>query len=112
MIIPGLIKCGKDLKCFLPALDKGVPAAVTRSETVKEGTAVVTMDSTWWTTQCVADRCSVSFRVDTLEARVNDDVVPDDAKIRAGVESRFAENEAGFRKHSGAPQGPRSNGNK
>jgi hypothetical protein len=48
--IPGLIKCGKDLQCFLRALDSATPAAVTRSETKEVGTEVVTSNSTWWTT--------------------------------------------------------------
>ena len=73
--IPGLIKCGKDLKCFLQALDSTTLAAVTRSETKEVGTGVVTSNSTWWTTQYAADRCTVSFRVDTFEAKVNEKVV-------------------------------------
>jgi len=74
--IPGLIKCGKDLKCFLQALDSATPAALTRSEAVEAGTGLVTSNSTWWTTQYAADRCTVSFRVDMFEAKVNEKVVP------------------------------------
>jgi len=43
--ISGLTQCGKDLKCFLPSLDKAMPAVLTRTETVKEGTAVTS--SAW-----------------------------------------------------------------
>ncbi|MGD0228229.1 MAG: hypothetical protein ABSF71_38495 [Terriglobia bacterium] len=80
--IPGLIKCGKDLKCFLQALDSTTLAAVTRSETKEVGTGVVTSNSTWWTTQYSADRCVVSFRVDTFEAKANEKVVPESPSIR------------------------------
>jgi hypothetical protein len=45
--IPGLIKCGTDLKCFLQALDSRTPAAVTRNETAEEMNGVVTATSTW-----------------------------------------------------------------
>jgi len=90
--IPGLIKCGRDLKCFLQALDSATPAAVRRSETAEEGTGVVTSNSTWWTTQFAADRCTVSFRVETLEAKVNEKVVPDSPKAaRDAVEKKLAE---------------------
>jgi len=90
--IPGLIKCGKDLKCFLQALDSATPAAVTRNETAEEGTGVVTSNSTWWTTQYAADRCTVSLRIDALEAKVNEKVVPDSPKAaRDAVESKLAE---------------------
>ena len=74
--IPGLIKCGEDLDCFLRALEDGAPAAVTRGETAEQGTAVVSSNSTWWTTRFSAGRCTVSFRVDSLEAKVNEKVVP------------------------------------
>lgn len=90
--IPGLIKCGKDLRCFLQALDSATPAAVTRSETVEVGTGVVISNSTWWTTQFAADRCTVSFRVDAFKAKVNEKVVPDSPKAaRDGVEIKLGE---------------------
>jgi len=90
--IPGLAKCGKDIKCFLEALDKATPAAVTRTETAKEGTAVVTSSSTWWTTQFSTERCTVSFRVDALAAKVNEEVVPENPKaVRDAAEAKIAE---------------------
>jgi hypothetical protein len=90
--IPGLIKCGRDLKCFLQTLDSATPAAITRSENAEEGTGVVTSNSTWWTTQFAADRCTVSFRVDTFEAKVNEKVVQDSPKAtRDAVEGKIAE---------------------
>ena len=72
--IPGMIKCGKDVQCFLHALDTALPAAVTRAELVEVGTAIVTSDSTWWTSQCGDGRCSVGFRVDAFSAKVNEKV--------------------------------------
>jgi hypothetical protein len=90
--IPGLIKCGKDLKCFLQALDSAKPAAVTRSETAEQGTGVVTSNSIWWTTEFASEQCTVSFRVDAFEAKVNEKVVPDSPKaVRDAVEGRLAE---------------------
>ena len=90
--IPGLIKCGKDLECFLQALDSATPAAVTRSETKEVGTGVVTSNSAWWTTHYAADRCTVSFRVDTFEAKVNENVVPaSPLSARDAVEAKIAE---------------------
>jgi len=90
--IPGLIKCGKDIKCFLEALDKAAPAGVTRNEEAEEGTAVVASSSTWWTTQFAAGRCIVSFRVDALSAKVNEKVVPERPKaLRDALEAKFAE---------------------
>jgi hypothetical protein len=90
--IPGMIKCGKDLKCFVQALDNATPAAVTRSETAEQGTGVVTSNSTWWTTQFASGQCTVSFRVDALEAKVNEKVVPESPKaVRDVVEGRLAE---------------------
>ena len=87
--IPGLIKCGQNLKCFLQALDKATPAALTRTEIAQEGTAVVTSNSTWWTTQFAADRCTVSFRVDAIDAKVNEEVVSEAA--HRAVEDKLAE---------------------
>jgi hypothetical protein len=81
-----------------------MPAVLTRTETVKEGTAVVTMESTWWTGQFAADRCTVSFRVDTLSARVNEEVVPDDLKAHAAVEERLAEMKRDFENIRGKTQ--------
>jgi hypothetical protein len=90
--IPGLVKCGAELKCFLQALDSATPAAVSRSETVEQGTGVLTSNSIWWTTQCTADHCTVSFRVDALEAKVNEKVVQDRSKAaRDAVEGKIAE---------------------
>jgi len=86
---PGLIKCGQNLRCFLQALDKATPAAVTRTEIANQGTAVVTSLSTWWTTQFAGDRCTVMFRVDAIDAKVNEEVVPK-AAYRA-VEDKLAE---------------------
>jgi hypothetical protein len=99
--IPGAINCGKDLKCFLPSLDKATPAAIKRSETVREGTAVVTMESVWWTSEFAADRCTVSFRVDNLDAKLNEDVVPDDPKAHADVEAKLAEMKRDFESFRG-----------
>jgi hypothetical protein len=92
--IPGLIRCGQDLNCFLQALDKATPAALTRTEIAREGTAVVTSNSTWWTTQFAADRCTVSFRVDAIDAKVNEDVVQKAA--RHAVEDKLAEMKRDF----------------
>jgi len=92
--IPGLIKCGQDLKCFLQALDKATPAALTRTEIAKVGTAVVTSSSTWWTTQFAADRCTVSLRVEAVDAKVNEEVVPQAA--RDAAENRLAEMKRDF----------------
>jgi len=90
--IPGLIKCGKDIKCFVEALDKATPAAVTRTEEAEEGTALVTSTSTWWTAQFAAERCLVSFRVDALSARVNEKAVPERPKaVRDAAEAKLAE---------------------
>lgn len=90
--IPGLIKCGKDIKCFLAALDKATPATVTRTETAKEGTAVVTSNSTWWTTQFAVETCTVSLRVDDLAVKVNEKVVPENPKaVRDAAETKVAE---------------------
>jgi hypothetical protein len=91
---PGLVKCGQDLRCFLRALDKGTPAAVTRTEITREGTAVVTSNSTWWTTQFAADRCTVEFRVDAIDASVNEEVVPQAA--HHAVEDKLAEMKRDF----------------
>ena len=90
--IPGLIKCGRDLKCFLQALDSAKPAAVTRSETAEQGTGVVTSNSIWWTTEFASEQCTVSFRVDAFEAKVNEKVVPDSPKAaHDAVEKKLAE---------------------
>lgn len=95
--IPGLVKCGEDLDCFVRALDNGVPAAVTRDETAEQGTAVVSSNSTWWTTKFSAGRCTVSFRVDSLDAAVNDKIVPVDAKAtRAAAEARLEQMKRDF----------------
>jgi hypothetical protein len=98
------MNCGKDLKCFLPALDKATPVAVIRSETVREGAGIVTMNSVWWTSEYTADRCTVSFRVDALDAKVNDEVVPDDPKARAEVEAKLAQMKRDFESLRGKPQ--------
>jgi len=87
--IPGLIKCGQNLRCFLQTLDKASPAALTRTEIAKEGTALVTSNSTWWTTQFEPDRCTVSFRVDAIDAKVNEELVPEAA--HHAVEDKLAE---------------------
>jgi hypothetical protein len=92
--IPGLIKCGQSLRCFLQALDKASPAALTRTEIAKSGTAVVTSNSTWWTTQFVADRCTVSLRVDAIDAKVNEEVVPQ--ATRHAVEDKLVEMKRDF----------------
>jgi hypothetical protein len=89
--IPGLIQCGTDLKCFLKALDTATPAAVTRIETVEVGTAILASNSTWWTTQFTGARSTVSFRVDSLEAKVNPKVVPETSAAYAAVEAKLAE---------------------
>ena len=89
--IPGLIKCGREVKCFLEALDSASPAAVTRLETVEQGTGLVTSNSTWWTAACADGRCTVSFRVDAFEAKVNEKVVPANPKAsRDAVEEGIA----------------------
>jgi len=93
-LIPALIRCRKDIKCFLQALDKATPAVLTRTEIAREGTAVVTSNSTWWTTQFAADRCTVSFRVDAIDAKVNEEVVPKAA--RHAVEDKLAEMKRDF----------------
>jgi len=92
--IPGLIKCGQNLKCFLQALDKAIPAALARTEIAREGAAVVNSSSTWWTTQFAADRCTVSFRVDAIDAKVNEEVVP--RTDYHAVEDRLAEMKRDF----------------
>jgi hypothetical protein len=102
--IPGLIQCGHDLKCFLPALDKASPAVVTRTETVREGTGVITMASTWWTSQFSGDRCKISFRVDSLDARVNDEVVPEVPGERSAAEAKLAEMKRDFESIRGKTQ--------
>jgi hypothetical protein len=90
--IPGLVKCRTDLKCFLQALDSATPSAVTRSETVEQGTGMLISNSTWWTTQFAADHCTVSFRVDAFEAKVNEKVVQDSPKAaRDAVEGKIPE---------------------
>ena len=90
--IPGLIKCGENIDCFVRALDDATPAAVRHVETAEEGTAVVTSDSTWWTTKVGDGRCTLSFRVDSLDARVTDRVVPVDSKpARDTAEARLEE---------------------
>jgi len=92
--IPGLIKCRRNLPCFLRALDTATPAALTRTEIAKEGTAVVTSNSTWWTTEFAGDRCTVSFRVDAVDAKVNEEVVPESA--HHAVENKLAEMKRDF----------------
>jgi hypothetical protein len=93
--IPGLIKCGEDVDCFLQALDDATPAALTRIETAEQGTAVVTSESTWWTTKFDAGRCTLSFRVDSLDATVNGKVV--DAKAaRDAAEAKLEEMKRDF----------------
>jgi hypothetical protein len=90
--IPGLVKCGTDLKCFLNALDSASPAAVSRSENVEQGTGVLTSHSTWWTTHCATDQCTFSFRFDAFEAKVNEKVVQDSSPtVRSLVEGKIAE---------------------
>jgi len=90
--IPGLIKCGTDLKCFLNAIDSASPAAVSRSENVEQGTGALTSHSTWWTTHCAADQCTFSFRFDAFEAKVNEKVVQESSPAtRSLVESRIAD---------------------
>jgi hypothetical protein len=90
--IPGLIRCASDLKCFLQALDSATPAAVTRAETVEQGTAVVTSNSIWWTTQYTGEQCLVSFRIDAFEAKVNEKVVGANPKAsRDAAEGKLAE---------------------
>jgi hypothetical protein len=95
--ISGLIKCGRDLKCFLQALDNVTPSAIMRSETAEVGTGVVTSNSTWWTTQFAADRCTVWFRVEAFEAKVNEKVVPDNPNAaRVATEGKLAEMKRDF----------------
>jgi hypothetical protein len=95
--VPGLVKCGKDIKCFLEALDRATPAALTRTETAREGSAVVTSTSTWWTTEFTAEKCKVSLRVDAIDAKVNERVVPQHPKaIRDAVEAKIAEMQRDF----------------
>jgi len=103
-IPPGLIKCDKDLQCFLSALDRTTPASVKRTETAKEGTAILTMDSSWSATQCKAGRCTVSFQVDFLDAKVNEQVVSADPKARADVEAGLAKLKKDFEPLRGTTQ--------
>jgi hypothetical protein len=73
--IPGLIKCRNDLECFVQALDQATPAAITRTENVEVGTAVVSSKSAWWTTEFTNDRCTVYFRFEDLVAGINEKAV-------------------------------------
>ena len=99
--MPGLIQCGADIKCFLSAVDAATLAAVTRSETVEIGTAVVTSNSTWWVSQFTADHCTLSFRVNSLEARLNPKAVPDTTTAHEAVEARLCEMRRDFDKVRG-----------
>ena len=88
--IPGLIKCGDDVDCFLRALDGGTPAVVTRTESAEEGAAIVNSNSTWWTTEFTNDRCTVQFRVDDLDARVNEKLMADRPRsARDAIEAKL-----------------------
>ena len=95
--IPGLVKCGRDLNCFLEALDRSAPAAVTRNETAEQANAVVTAASTWWVANFAAEKCTVSFRVEAFKAEVNEKVVQDKPKaVRDAIEARIAESNKDF----------------
>ena len=103
--IPGLIKCGKDLQCFMQALDKTIPAAVTRVEVVEVGTAVVTSNSTWWTSQFADGRCTIEFRLDDLDARVNEKIIPEESKaVRDAAEQKLVEMKQDFEDVRGKTQ--------
>jgi hypothetical protein len=101
--IPGLVQCGTDLKCFLTALDSATPAVITRSETVEVGDAIANSNSTWWTSQFTTDRCTISFRVNTFEARLNAKVVPPTSPDHDVAESKLAEMKRDFDKVRGQP---------
>jgi hypothetical protein len=90
--IPGLVRCGTDLTCFLQALDSGTPAAVIRNETAEEMNAMLTAASTWWATKFTAERCVVSFLVEAFEAKGNEKIVQrKDKATRDTIEARIAE---------------------
>ena len=55
---------------------------------------MVTSSSTWWTTQFTGDRCTVSFRVDAIDAKVNEEVVP--KALRQAAEDKLAEMKRDF----------------
>jgi hypothetical protein len=101
--IPGLVKCGTDLKCFLQALDTAALASVTRNETVEQGTGVLTSNSIWWITRRAAAQCEVSFRVNAFEAKVNEKVAQGSPKsARDAVEAKIAEMNRDFEAIRGA----------
>lgn len=90
--IPGLIHCNGDRACFLRAIDEATPAALRRTETAEPGTAIVNSRSVWWTTEFAGERCTVSFRVDAVEAKVNEKLMA--AKPKAEHDAAEARIEA------------------
>ena len=58
---------------------------------------MVTSNSTWWTTQFSAERCTVSLRLDSLAAKVNEKVVAQFPKeARAAAEAKLVEMQRDF----------------
>ena len=70
--IPGLIKCGQDVDCFLQALDKNTPATVTRDERLELGGVVLSSNSVWWTSRVDPNQVVVWLRVDAFDASMKE----------------------------------------
>ena len=86
-----------DVDCFVEALDQATPAAITRTEDVEVGTAVVNSKSTWWATEFTNDRCTVSFRFDDLVASMNEKTVAGSPKAaRDAIEGKLERMERDF----------------
>jgi hypothetical protein len=93
--IPGLIKCGKDVDCFLQALDKNTPASVTRVESLQAGGVTLSSNSEWWTTRIDADRVVFSLRLEAFEAKMDENAaIPQEA--RDTIEAKMAEGGRNF----------------
>ena len=70
--IPGLVKCGQDVDCFLRALDKNTPSTVTRDERLELGGVVLSSNSVWWTSRVDPNQVVVSLRVDAFDASMKE----------------------------------------
>ena len=70
--IPGLVKCGQDVDCFLQALDKNTPATVIRDERLELGGVVLSSNSVWWTSRVDPNQAVVWLRVDSFDASMKE----------------------------------------
>jgi hypothetical protein len=69
--VPGLLRCGSELKCFLEAIDRAVPAAVIQHQQGFEDIVDFKASTAWWVTRYDGEKLTVQVRLDELEVEVN-----------------------------------------